>query len=357
VKPTLFLLILALLILAGSACQQENEIAREASIGQTVMKVDYVIVRPQAIANQLNVTGSLMAAESATLSAQTAGLVKEIHFREGQRVRKGQLLVTLDDRQWQARLQKLNAQISTAEQELARQEQLLEIQGITQAEVDAAALNLATLQADRQELEVMLDYALIRAPFSGIVGLRNVSPGAYLAPGDPVVQLVQVDPLRLEFSVPERYATSIRKGQRVRFKLADQDQRYEAQVYASDPAIDEDTRALRVRARVPNAERKLVAGAFTEINLTLDSIPEALLVPTEAIIPRLNQQMLYRIRGGKIEEVVVESGLRLPWQVEIRSGLQAGDTIMVSGLLQAKAGLDVAPDREIKIDNADNLSL
>ena len=321
------------------------------------MQVDYVIVRPQSIAQQIRVTGSLLAAESAVLSAQMAGLVRDIHFREGQRVSKGQLLVTLDDRQLKARLEKLDAQLATAQVDLDRKKQLLAIQGIPQAEVDAAELQLATLRADRQELEVMLDYAHIRAPFAGVVGLRNVSPGAYLTPGDPVVQLVQLDPLRLEFNVPERYAAQIRTGQEVRFQLADAQESYLAKVYATEPAINEDTRALRIRARVPNSGGKLLAGAFTEIALTLDSVPNALLVPTEALIPRLNEQILYRVQGGAIEEVIVESGIRLARQVEVRSGLEPGDTVMVSGLLQAESGLPVTPDREIFIDQPEQSSL
>ncbi|MEZ4986910.1 MAG: efflux RND transporter periplasmic adaptor subunit [Saprospiraceae bacterium] len=240
------------LLFASCGKAKENPTSSEAPPAPAPMQVDFVVLRPAAISNQLDVTGTLVPAESAMLSAQTAGLVKDIHFREGQQVKKGQLLLQLDDRQWQAMRSKLLSQISMAETDLKRKEGLLPIQGISQAEVDAAQLQLTTLRADLQELDIRIEYASIRAPFSGRVGLRNVSPGAYLMAGSPVVQIVQLDPLRLEFSVPEIYAGDIRPGQQLTFRLAGQDTDFKAEVYASEPVIDATTRGLKVRAIVNN---------------------------------------------------------------------------------------------------------
>lgn len=347
-------LLLGFSILVLGSCKEEATAVGNGATSATVMQADYVVLKARPVANKISLTGTLMAGESAMLSAQTSGLITSIHFKEGERVSKGQLLVKLDDRQWVAQRQKLAAQLATAKTTLTRQEELLKIKGISQAEVDNAALQVATIEADQQELEVMIDYALIRAPFSGQIGLRSVSPGAYLQVGAPVARLVQLDPLKLEFNVPERYAPQIKNGQSVRFTVAGQDEFYEGKVYASEPVINESTRALRIRAKVPNRNGKLIAGAFAEVNLTLDSIPDALLLPTEAVIPQLDDQIVYRIKGGAIQAVKVKPGIRLPRLLQIQEGLSAGDTIMVVGLLQAEDGMKVEPGKEIVVEKMDN---
>ncbi|MBC6995207.1 efflux RND transporter periplasmic adaptor subunit [Neolewinella lacunae] len=342
------------LVVALAACGKDSaEVSTPASSASSVMQADYVVVQPQPVSNVINLTGTLLPSESAMLSAQSSGLVKEILFREGQYVKKGQELLKLDDRQWVVQRQKLAAQLETAEKDLERRQELLKIKGISQAEVDAAELLVATIQADQAELAVLIDFAVVRAPFSGRMGLRNISPGAYLAAGTSFARLVQTDPLKLEFNVPERYAHQIRVGQEVRFSIAGEDDVFAAKVYATDPAVSESTRSLRIRATVTNQRDALVPGAFTEISLTLGNVPDALLVPTEAVVPVLNDQIVYRISGGKIEEVVVKTGIRLPRLMEVVSGLEAGDTIMVSGLLQAKDGVPVRAGQEIIVNKTE----
>ena len=343
-----------LALLAG--CSEEPDTVGNGVSSSSVMQADYVVVQPQPIANQISITGTLMPAESALLSAQISGLIEDIYFREGEWVKKGQTLLKLDDRQWVVQKEKLAAQLETAKKDLERKRELLAIKGISQAEVDDAELLIETIVADQKELAVRIDYAVIRAPFSGMVGLRNVSPGSYLSAGDPVARLVQVDPLKLEFNVPERYADQVREGQIVRFSLSNDETIYEARVYATEPVINESTRSLRIRAQVPNRDRKLIAGAFTQVNLTLDSIPDALLIPPETVVPVLNDQVVYRIKNGMVEEVIVKPGIRLPRLIQIEAGLSVGDTIMVSGLLQAKNGLPVRPGKEISVSLTNDIS-
>lgn len=314
------------------------------------MRADYVVVSPRPLANTINVTGTLMPAESAMLSAQTSGQVKRIFFEEGQRVQEGELLVKLDDRQWLAQRKKLEAQLKTASKDVGRKEQLADIKGVSQAAIDDANLTVESIEADKQELDVMIEYASIRAPFSGEIGLRSVSPGSYLSAGAPVARLVKVDPLKLEFNVPERYANKIKTGQAVRFTIAGSDSTYQATVYATEPAITESSRALRIRARVPNKNGHLVAGAFADIQLSLDSISDAVLVPTEAVVPQLNEQIVYQIKDGKIKQTKIKQGVRLPRLIQVESGLAPGDTVMVSGLLQAREGAAVIAGNEISIE-------
>lgn len=336
-----------------SCADESASIGNGVSVSK-VMEVDYVVLRPRSVANQIDVTGTLLPGESAMLSAQTAGLIKGIYFEEGQSVSRGKLLVKLDDRQWLAQREKLEAQLQAAERDLARKQQLLEIKGVTQAEIDDATLLVESIQADIQELNVMVEYASIRAPFSGQIGLRTVSPGAYLSAGTPVARLVSVNPLKLEFNVPERYASQIKVGQAVSFSITGSDSVFQGKVYATEPAISESSRALRIRAQVPNKQGELIAGAFAEVKLALGSIPDALLIPTEAMVPQLNGQVVYLIREGRVQEVAVEPGIRLPRLIQIQEGLSVGDTIMVSGLLQAREGLAVHPGTKIDLQLLEN---
>lgn len=340
---------LYVLLIVLTACGEDEKTFKSSMSGKG-FEADYVVVEPRPIANELEVTGTLMPSESAMLSAQTSGLILEINFEEGQRVEKGKVLVRLDDRQWKARKKKLETELENAIKDRDRKQKLAEIEGVSESELDNAVLRVESLRADITELEVQIDYATIRAPFTGIVGLRSVSPGSYLAAGDPVTKLVQNNPLKVDFNVPERYAGQIKEGQSVRFTTAGEDSTFTGRVYATEPAITETSRALRIRALVPNEEGRLMAGAFADISLTLDSIPDAHLVPTEALVPKLNEQLVYRFNSGKIEEVSVKQGVRLPKLIQIKEGLSPGDTIMVKGLLQAEAGKSVSAGEQVSVE-------
>ncbi len=316
-----------------------------------VMVVDYAVVKPTVVSNVLNISGTLLATESAMLSAQSAGKVTDILFEEGEAVQKGQILVRLDDRALRAQQKMLEAQVKTAQKDLDRKQQLADIQGVSASDIDDANLKVSDIQAQKDEIDVQIDHTTIRAPFSGIIGLRSVSVGAYLASGDPVAQLVKRDPLKLEFDVPEKYATQVKVGQVVRFTLDGSQEIFDAKVYAAASAINASTRALSVRAKAANRDGKLIPGAFANITISLDSIPDGLLIPTDAIVPKLNDQMVFQIKDGTVHEVPVQTGIRKTSTVQITKGLQAGDTIMISGLLQAREGLSVKAGKKITLES------
>lgn len=339
------------LIIAGlSACKEKNGNGN-ANRGGGVMEVDYVVVHPMGVANNISISGTLLPAETAMLSAQAAGKVIEIHFQEGQKVNKGQLLVRLDSREWTAQQKLLEAELATAEKDLERKEGLAEIQGVSVAAVDDAILKVSTIKAAKTEIDVKLDYATIRAPFSGTIGLRNVSEGAYLAPGTAVAQLVQTDPIKLEFNVPEKYASQIAIGQKVTFTIAGSRDTYSGKVYATEPAISANSRTLKIRAEVPNKKGALIPGAFAEISLGLDSISDGLMIPTDAIVPRLNEQLVYKVVNGKAQEAEILTGIRKSHTIQAVSGLSANDTIMISGLLQVRSGMPVKAGNEFSLES------
>jgi len=341
---------MSLVIAAFSACKEKNG-SNNQNQGGSVMEADYVVVKPMGVANNVSISGSLLPAESAMLSAQAAGKVIEIHFKEGQKVNKGQLLVRLDSREWLAQQSLLEAELATAEKDLERKEELARIQGVSVAAVDDARLKVSSIKAAKTEIDVKLDYASIRAPFSGTIGLRNVSEGAYLAPGAPVAQLVQTDPIKLEFNVPEKYASQIAVGQNVVFSISGNRNTFTGTVYATEPAISANSRTLKIRAKVPNKNGVLIPGAFAEISLGLDSIPDGLMIPTDAIVPRLNNQLVYKIVNGKAQEAEIVTGIRKSHTIQAVSGLSANDTIMISGLLQVRNGMPVKAGNEFLLES------
>ncbi len=333
-------------------CSQ-SKAGEEQKGGASAFTADYVVLETDTLAREIRVTGTLLPSESAMVSAQTSGHILEIHFDEGQRVQQGQLLVSLDARQLQAQRMKIQAQLETAQKDAERKRELSTIKGVSQAVLDEAELAIANVEADKKELDVMIDYASIRAPFSGQIGLRNVSRGAYLAAGTPVARLVKVDLLKLEFSVPERYAANVRPGLPVTFTIAGSDTIFRGKVYAVEPAISESSRSLLVRAEVPNSKNLITAGQFADITLKFDKIPDAILLPTEAIIPKLNAQVVFVIQNGIVAEKQVETGIRLSRMIQVESGLSAGDTVLVTGLLQAKEGLPFKAGKLVEIEKTE----
>lgn len=352
-KTKIFNILAMSLIIAGfSACKEKNGNGN-ANRGGGVMEADYVVVHPMGVANNISISGSLLPAETAMLSAQAAGKVIEIHFKEGQKVNKGQLLVRLDSREWIAQQNLLEAELATAEKDLERKQELAEIKGVSVAAVDDATLKVSTIKAAKTEIDVKLDYASIRAPFAGTIGLRNVSEGAYLAPGAAVAQLVQTDPIKLEFNVPEKYASQIAVGQKVTFTITGNRDTFSGTVYATEPAISANSRTLKVRAKVPNKNGELMPGAFADISLGLDSISDGLMIPTDAIVPRLNDQLVYKVVNGKAQEAQIVTGIRKSHTIQAISGLSANDTVMISGLLQVRSGMPVKAGNEFSLESLD----
>lgn len=342
---TTWLVIITVAIIGGCSSGENKGLngARQTSI----LEVDYAVLEPELVANVIEVTGTLLPQESAELTTQATGKVESILFKEGQKVAKGDILLQLDSREWRAQLSRLQAELEIAQKDLERKEELASIKGVSESELEAAQLKEASLQATIEETNVRLSYATIKAPFSGKIGLRKVSPGSFVSAGTSVATLVQDHPLKVEFSVPERYAGKIRTGQVVSFEVNPDEERSTATIYAAESALNQRSRALAVRASTPNPNGELIAGSFANIEVVLDSIPDAFMIPTEAIVPQLDEQIVYRIKNGKAEEVNVKTGVRLPELIQISGDIQRGDTIMLTGLLQVRDGMPVAGTRQV----------
>lgn len=289
-------------------------------------------------------TGTLRPDEEVQLRSESAGRVVAVPFREGTAVPAGSLLAKIFDDDLQAQRARVETQLALAGRELERQTSLLAEGGTTQQLYDRSESERAVLEAELREIDADLVRTEIRAPFAGVVGLREVSPGAYVSPGDPIATLRVLHPLKLDLSVPERLGPQVRVGAPVQFTVQGREETYEATIYASEPGVDEATRTIRFRARAANPSGVLRPGAFARVQVSLGDTDTAVLVPTVAIVASGAQQTVYLYRGGKAEPRVVQTGARTPDRVQILSGLSPGDTVVVSGVQSVRPGLDLQID-------------
>ena len=312
---------------------------------RNTLNVNGLIIRPQPLTDGITTVGSLLPDEEVDLSFETSGKIVAINFREGAAVRKGQLLAKVNDSPLQAQLSRYEAQLKLAEDRVYRQSALLERDAVSQEAYEQARTELATLQADIAIVQSNIALTELRAPFDGIIGLRNVSEGAYASPSVVVAKLTKISPLKIDFYVPERYASQIHPGTRLSFTIEGRQERFEATVYATETQVDVTTRTLAVRARYPNARGRLLPGRFATVQIRLHEIPDAIAVPTEAIVPEMGVDKVFLYRNGQAHAVEVTTGLRTESQIQIINGLNVGDTLLTSGTLQLREGLPVQLDR------------
>ncbi len=326
------------------ACGGEAEQAPQGAPMQA-MAVQVHVLRPGVLDNRLTTTGTLLANEEVEIVSELAGRVQALNFNEGGGVAAGQVLVRINDDELQAQLRKAEANLKLAQDDEARKRQLLAVKGISQEQYDAAMTQMAALQADVDDLRARVAKCTIRAPFNGTVGLRMVSEGGYVAPNTRIATLRQTDPIKLEFAVPERHGRELRAGTAVDFFLEGDTAHYAAEVYAVDPSVDATTRTVKVRARTHNRGGRLLPGAFAKVDVRLERMNDALVVPAEALVPDIQGQKVLLMKGGKAVSARVQTGIRTAEEVQLTSGVQPGDTVIVSGLLALKDGAAVQPIR------------
>lgn len=345
----ILLIVVLLLVVLAIAWPKLKDIGKEDSKQQAAVAgaanrpvpVEVAVINPEAFSNYLNVTGSVLPNEALELKSEVPGIIERISFEEGQNVKKGQLLFSIRNTDLQAQLQKARARQQLFADSENRYRQLLEREAVSQEEFDIATSDLRTAEADIQLLEAQLAKTRVYAPFNGTVGLRMVSQGSYVAQGTPIASLYDLEPAKIEFSVPGKYSGDIEQGSSIRFTTDGSKQTYEGKIYALEPQIDPATRTLKIRALSPNPDHSLLPGQFARVRLTLESLDNALMVPTQSVVPELNGHKVFLVKGGKVTEQKVQIGMRTETQVQIMSGLQAGDTVLTTGILQARPGSPV----------------
>ncbi len=303
--------------------------------------VNGIIVKTESFSNALSLSGSVEANEQVQIRSEIPGLVTGIYFTEGSNVSKGQLLLKINDRELQAQLAQALTKQKLASETEYRAGMLLKKEAISKEEYDVALADLRSLQSQTQLIRAQLSKTHINAPFSGKIGLRSVSAGEYLTPTTTIANLVNSNPVKISFSIPEKYSGQVKLNTEVSFTVSGSDKKHTATVFAIEPAIDMATRTLQLKAKASNANGELLPGSFAKIDLPLSTINEAILIPTEAIIPVLKGKKVFVSSNGKAKEVMIETGTRTQKAVLITSGLSAGDTVLTTGMMSLKADASV----------------
>jgi len=333
----IFMLCLVTLLFELQSCRNgtngKDEPGKRAN---TPFVAEGYIVKPSILDQSISVSGTLKPFEETVLMPDVSGRVISINLPEGKFVTKGTLLVKLFDNDLQSNLRKLQTQLLIAEQTKKRQNELLQVSGISQLEYDQTDLQVNSIKDDIEYLKAQISKTEVVAPFDGVIGLRNVSVGAQVTPSISLATIRMINRLKLDFSVPEKYSKEVREGTRVRFTVQGDDNNYEGKVLATEESIELNTRNLKVRAVVDGNSPSLKPGAYANVELDLEEDKNALMVPTQAIIPQERNKKIIVVKEGKAIFVSVRTGIRQASKIEVLDGLKPGDTIATTGILFIK---------------------
>ena len=328
---------------------------KEGTAKQPPLAVDALVAATRELKADFEVPGSLLANESTEIHPESSGRLVLLNVREGAMVSKGTLLAKLYDGDLQAQLQKLQVQLQKseiqlkiAEQTQDRSSKLLQIQGISQQDYDLTVLqanniraDIGIIKAEMGAIRANMTKLNVYAPFSGKLGLKAVSPGAFVSPATVITTISQVNQLKLQVNVPEKYGALMKKGQAVNFTIDGSNKVFTATLLATEDAIEEDTRSLAVRALVGDKDPELIPGAFARVKILLGENKEALLIPNSCIVPQGRKKMIFLARNKKAIATEITTGARDSTNIEVLSGLSKGDTVITSGLLFVKPNADI----------------
>ena len=314
----------------------ESDKGNDKSGKKPATPVTFYVVKGQDFSNTISLSGSIEANEQIEIRSEVSGIVENIAFTEGSSVTKGQVLFKVNDIELRAQLAQAKTKESLASENERRAKLLLQKEDISQEEYDIASADYRSAKAQTQLIQAQIGKTTVRAPFSGKIGLRSISPGTYVTPATLIAKLVSTNPLKITFSIPEKYATEISKNNTITFTVPNVKETFTAKIYALEPAIEATTRTLQIRALTDNSNGKLLPGTFANIELPLKNIKDAIIIPTEAIVPIQDGKKVFIANNGKAKEVKVETLTRTDKAVVITSGLKIGDTVLTSGVMSLK---------------------
>lgn len=333
-----FAVLAGLTVLSSPALAEE----KKPAVPAPPMLVEAAVVKKAASGKEITAVGTVRADEAVAIATEIAGRIAAINFSEGGRVAKGEVLLRLDAAISEAQRDEAQANLTLSAANYQRAEALLKEQAISAQEVDAARAQFLLHQAQLRLRNAELAKSVIVAPFAGVVGLRQVSPGSYVQAGTLIVTLDALDSVKVDFRLPESYANTIKIGQTLTLSVAALgSESLTGTVYAIDPQIDEKGRSLLLRARVANPAGLLRPGMFATVRLSAGTAGETLVIPEEAIVLQSSGQKVYRVVAGKVDLVAVTTGKRRQGEVEILTGLSAGDTVVTAGQLKIRPGTEV----------------
>lgn len=333
----LLLVILTLLKLYHPALQKESPKTGPPKSNKAV-SVDINIVKEIKLDQSLSASGNFVAKESVRLASEISGKIQFINFKQGTVVNKGQLLVKLNDEELKAELKKLELEEKIASDKEDRKKKLLEIKGISLNEYEEALYELEMVRANKTILQTKIAKTEIRAPFTGLLGLQSISPGTMVNPGTELISLVQMDPIYIDFYLPEDMTGHISNDVEINFISGNSNSRHTAKLVAIENTIDQQTRSIKIRTIADNGKGLFKPGAFAKIQVTPGKDRTGLLVPNTCLIPVLKGYRVYLIKEGKVVEREVKTGIKNELNTVITDGINVGDSLIVSGMMNLKPG-------------------
>lgn len=338
------IVLLIILILVLPKLKDEEPGANAPKAGKKispVVSVNAMIIKSSRLASVFLTSGTLVSNEETELRSEITGRVTEINFTEGSFVKKGTLLVKLNDAELKAQYNKNLLKKELAENREYRERMLYERNASSKEIYDVALNDLNAIKAELDYLKAQIDKTEIKAPFDGRVGLRNISVGSYISPSTVIATYQDSDPIKLDFSVPQKYQRYISKGMKVKLKTPSSGQTFSASVYAIEPRIDPSSRTLRVRAIAPNERGELIAGGFAEVEIMLGGLDKSLTVPTQCVTQDIKGEKIFLYKNGKAIPADIKTGIRTDTEIQIISGVNEGDTVITSGIIQLRPGAPV----------------
>ena len=305
------------------------------------LTVTAIVVSSKDFSNAISLSGSIEANENVEIRSEVSGIVEKISFSEGTNVSKGQVLLKVNDIELRAQLSQAITKQKLASENERRAKLLLQKEAISQEEYDISSAEFRSLKAQTQLIQAQIAKTTIRAPFSGKIGLRNISPGTYVTPTTIITKLVSSSQVKISFSIPEKYASEIENNASILFTIPNNPQKFSAKIYAIEPEIETTTRTLKIRALADNSNGKLLPGTFATIELSLKNIKDAIVIPTEAVVPIQNGKVVYIANNGKAKEVKIQTLARTDKDVVVMEGIKSGDTLLTSGVMSLKDEADI----------------
>lgn len=346
------IIIAALILVLGtliynriSKNKSQAEKGKEKGSKNEAIAVNVMVVEGKSFKDNLSLSGSIEANEQVEIRSEVSGIVESINFQEGSSVSKGQVLLKINDVELRAQLAQAKTKETLASENERRAKLLLQKEAISQEEYDIASADYRSAKAQTQLINAQIGKTNLKAPFSGKIGLRKISPGSYVTPTVLIANLVNTGKLKVSFSIPEKYATAIKDNAIINFSPTNSSEKFAAKVYAIEPGIDINTRTLQVRALADNSNGKLLPGTFATIDLPLTTIKDATIVPSQAIVPIQNGKKVFVAHNGVANEVKVTTTTRTDTEVLVLTGLQVGDSLITTGVMSLK---EQAPIKIIK---------
>ncbi len=349
---TIIIVVLALIKIFLFPKELENKASKSGKNAKKINNITIYVVKSEVLENNIKASGTIFSDMETQLKPEISGRIIKINFNDGARVKKSQLLVKLNDADLQAQLKKLKVLEKLYSDKENRQNKLLKLGGISTEEYDNTLSQLQTTLAEIELMKVQIDKTEIKAPFEGVIGLRNVDEGQYVTTSNIIASLQKLNTVKIDFSIPEQYAKLISVNESISFTVKGSIGKFKGNIAAIEPKVDLSTRTVLIRAKSQNPKNELIPGSFAEVELSLRKINNAIMIPTEAIIPILKGQKIFIYKSGKAKEQKIETGIRTENKIQVLNGITVGDTIITTGIMQIKDGDEVKIMKDKKSSNS-----